>query len=116
MYQYKAKIVNVVDGDTVDAVIDIGFKLTTTQRLRLYGVNTPELHAKEDFVREAAQKAREFTKEALLGKDVEIYTHKSDSFGRYLARVFLPNSAFSFNRELLDAGYAVPYMQEEGAL
>ena len=44
MYQYKAKIDRIVDGDTMDIVIDLGFKITTNQRIRLKGINTPETY------------------------------------------------------------------------
>ena len=43
MYQYRAKLKRVVDGDTIDAIIDLGFKMTTEQRIRLKGINTPEI-------------------------------------------------------------------------
>ena len=42
MYQYSATVYNVVDGDTIDVVVDLGFKITTKQRLRLNGIDTPE--------------------------------------------------------------------------
>ena len=44
MYQYKAKVERIVDGDTIDVVIDLGFKITTNQRIRLAGINTPETY------------------------------------------------------------------------
>ena len=45
MYKYKATVGRVVDGDTVDVVIDLGFKITTNQRIRLEGINTPETYS-----------------------------------------------------------------------
>jgi len=115
VYRYKAKIVNVVDGDTVDAVIDIGFKLTTTQRLRLYGVNTPELRSSNEDERALANKAKEYTTNTLLSQEVLLTTYKTDAFGRYLTTIHLTDYT-NFNRTLIEKGYAKPYMQNEGAL
>lgn len=59
-YIYKAKIINVVDGDTVDATIDVGFKMTTVQRLRLLGINTPEKNSKDIFEKSRAIIAKDW--------------------------------------------------------
>lgn len=107
MYTYKATIVNVVDGDTVDAVIDVGFKMTTIQRLRLLGVDTAELTSKDPLERVKAQEAKLYTIEQLLNKSVLINTEKSDSFGRYLATVYV--GGIDFNKSLLEKGLAVPF-------
>ena len=60
MYTYKAKIIRVIDGDTVDALIDIGFHVHVKKRIRLYGINAPESRTrdKEEKVRGLAAKAR----------------------------------------------------------
>ena len=107
MYEYKAIITNVVDGDTVDAVIDVGFKMTTTQRLRLLGVDTAELTSKDLIERAKAQEAKLYVMEQLLGKSVLIKTEKADSFGRYLATISI--NGLNFNQSLLDKGLATPY-------
>jgi micrococcal nuclease len=111
MYEYRAIIVNVVDGDTVDAVVDAGFKVTTTQRLRLLGVDTAELTAKDPVERAKAQEAKLFVIEQLLNKTVRIKTEKADSFGRYLATIYLKllGGDETFNQLLLDKGLAEPY-------
>jgi micrococcal nuclease len=106
-YVYKAKITNVVDGDTVDAVIDVGFKLTTTLRLRLLGVDTAELTSKDPVERAKAQEAKLYLIQELLNKSVTIRTEKSDVFGRYLAAIDVDGR--DFNNELLEKGLAVPF-------
>ena len=60
MYEYKAKLTRVVDGDTVDAVIDCGFNTFKKERVRLYGINTPECRTrdKEEKAKGLAAKAR----------------------------------------------------------
>lgn len=105
LWNYKATVVNVVDGDTIDATIRIGFLLTTTQRLRFLGVNCPEVHGP---TRSAGLAAAEFTRQSLLGKDVVVHTEKDDVFGRWLAVVYVDGA--SFNQRLLDEGFAVPFM------
>lgn len=98
LYQYRAKITNVVDGDTIDATLDFGFRLQAEVRLRLVGVNTPELHASDPAVRAAAHAAQAATLEWVAGGQpidwpFHIETAKTDAFGRYLADVYrhLPN-------------------------
>jgi micrococcal nuclease len=105
MYEYDAKVINVVDGDTVDCVISLGFYLTAAHRLRLLGVNCPEVHGE---TKAAGLKAAEYTRATLLGQTVRIRTAKSDSFGRWLCQVYLGD--LDFNRSLVDRGLAVPFM------
>lgn len=107
MYEYKAKITNVVDGDTVDAIVDVGFKVTTTQRLRLLGIDTAELTSKDPVERAKAQEAKLFVIEQLLNKTVLIKTEKSDSFGRYLANITL--DGVDFNALMISKGLAEVY-------
>jgi len=108
-YTYKAKITNVVDGDTIDADIDVGFRVKMNHRLRLNSVNTCELHSAVAEERAKAVEAKEFVINALLGKDVVITTLKSDAFGRYLAEVYYMKGSVQMciNDELLDSGLAV---------
>lgn len=116
----------VIDGDTIDVDIrkkyDLGFKMTvegqTSQRLRLYGVDTPELRPRrgteEERVAEkvAARKAKDHVVEMIEGKKVRIQTYKADNFGRYLADVWfeLPEGGeVHLNQDLLDRGLAEVY-------
>lgn len=111
-YTYKAHITAIVDGDTVDAIVDVGFRLTAKLRLRLLGINTPELHSADAGIRKLAQDAKVAVAVALLDKDVIIKTQKSDAFGRYLASIFVlqaDGSWLDFNADLLVRGLAVPF-------
>lgn len=106
MYNYKAEIVRWIDGDTVDMIVDMGFKMTTEQRFRLHGIDTPE-RGQAGF-----HEAREFA--AFLapeGSVVRVHTFKDpDSFGRYLA-VIMPQDGrgASVGARLLEAGLAKVY-------
>jgi micrococcal nuclease len=110
MYEYQGKVINVVDGDTLDIEVDLGFLLHATHRLRLLGVNCPEVHGP---TRAAGLMAAGYTRNALLGKTVRIRTAKADDFGRWLAQVYL--DGLDFNADLIAKGLAVPYMVPKGA-
>lgn len=106
-YEYKAKIINVVDGDTIDVIIDLGFYVTTEQRMRLNGLDTPELNSKDEIERSLAQIAKIYLN-TWKGLDVTIKSYKKDKYGRFLADVYDKNGIF-LNKALIDLGYAVPY-------
>ena len=103
MYTYKAHIANVVDGDTVDALIFLGFNLTAKLRLRLAGIDTPE-RGQPGFY-----EAKEFMTNAVLGKEVTITTYKSSKYGYYLADIKVDGFDSTINEELMLRGLAKPY-------
>lgn len=102
-YARYVQIYNVVDGDTVDGFVDLGYRIWTKQRFRLLGVNTPEKG------KLGAVEATEFVKSRILNKEVSIQSEKSDSFGRWLATIYY--EGITINLELLEKGYAVPFMK-----
>jgi micrococcal nuclease len=102
MYEYKATIVNVIDGDTVDAQVDLGFKVTTHQRLRIAHIDTPE-RGQPGFT-EAGNAMRDM----VLNKPVTICTQKISKWGYYLATVRLDDGTDVATR-LLQAGLAKAY-------
>jgi micrococcal nuclease len=112
MYEYKAKVINVVDGDTIDVVIDLGFDIKYSTRVRLYGINTPETRSRNKKEKDAGLKAKCRLTELLLNSEpgVIIRTIKDDSvekYGRLLANIFL--NGVNVNELLLQEGLAVPY-------
>ena len=109
LYNYKGTVTNVVDGDTVDVLIDVGFHLSFKTRVRLLGINTPEMNAKDEATRTAAQAAKNFTTAHLLNSQVKLHTEKADAFGRYLAVIYLVKDGIeiNFNDLLVKDGYAV---------
>lgn len=94
MYEYKAVITNVVDGDTFDMDIDLGFHIHIHERVRLLGVDTPEKFGEE---KELGLIMKEFAEINFLGKEIIIRPTKAnadintDSFGRWLVNVFICN-------------------------
>jgi micrococcal nuclease len=115
MYNYKAVVMRVVDGDTLDVRIDLGFKLTFDTRVRLYGINTPETRTRNKKEKAAGLAAKQYVIDALAPNDDEIRldTAKQGKFGRYLAKVWIMNndkkSYRLLNTRLLDAGHAKEY-------
>lgn len=109
MYQYNATLLNIIDGDTLDMDIDMGFNVRIKQRLRLIGINTPELNSKDQAAREEAFKAKQFVQASLtIGGSYVIKTHKGDKYGRLLAELYLTPSE-TLNDLLLQSKLAVLY-------
>lgn len=117
MYQYKAKLVRVVDGDTVDAMIDCGFNTFKKERIRLYGIDTPECRTrnKSEKKRGLAAKARlkELIKEGKNEFIVETTIDKKGKYGRLLGSLYkdqeTAESLYSYNDMLVEEGHAKEY-------
>jgi len=114
MYQYKAKLIRVVDGDTVDALIDCGFSTFKKERIRLYGIDAPESRTrdKEEKKRGLAAKARlkELIKEGKNEFVIETSIDKKGKYGRLLGELFKEeDSQLSYNDILVSEGHATEY-------
>lgn len=112
-YAYRAMVTRVVDGDTVDALIDVGFRILTEQRLRLARIDTPELRGGTAESKAKAREARDYVRK-VLGPfvDVVVQTSKADSFGRYLTEVWYKTAEgkwVNLSDELLSKGLAKKY-------
>jgi len=93
-YQYKAVVFKVVDGDTLDAMLDLGFGVYIEQRVRIWPIDTPEISKKE--TREAGLRSKNRLKELVEGKEILLITVKDkDKYGRYCARCLLADDGFS---------------------
>ena len=109
LYTYRAAPVRVVDGDTVDLTIDLGFRIRWTQRFRLAGLNAPELVGPDAA---KAKDAAEFLKGLLFAAhEIRVITHrdKGDKYGRWLVTIFARTAAgwTDVNEALVSAGHAV---------
>jgi len=116
MYEYEIKVLRVVDGDTIDAAIDLGFHTHRHIRVRLYGINTPEVRTRdaEEKVRGKAASAR--VKELLDGADkIILKSHGVGKFGRCLGELSLvhfreaEDDTWDLTETLLAEGHGVPY-------
>ncbi|MBA3678388.1 MAG: thermonuclease family protein [Sphingosinicella sp.] len=86
---YRGVCTYVVDGDTMDCLVDLGFNSYRYITIRLRGVDTAEINSGDPIERARAQEAKRFSMNAILGKHVELHTWKdSQTFGRYVADVY----------------------------
>ena len=114
MYEYRVKqVLKIVDGDTIDVVIDLGFDISFTSRVRLAGIDTPESRTTDAREKILGVEVKEYLKKALEGAtDIVIRTEKVDSsekYGRILGWLFVNKSTSSLNMELVNKGYAWSY-------
>lgn len=109
MYEYKATIVRVVDGDTYDMNVDLGFSVTMGMRVRLADVDTPELNSQDEEERKKALEAKEFVAQ-YEGHEVTIKTRMTragkerQTFGRYVADVSVPWEVQPGKERFVDLG------------
>ena len=111
MYQYKATVSRIVDGDTLDVIIDLGFKITTNQRIRLANINTPEtFNVKKDSEEyKKGMEAKIFVEERIAANnfDIIIETDKDvGKYGRYIGTIRLSDNEITLNDELVKMGLA----------
>ena len=89
MYEYLATVNRVIDGDTIEVSVDLGFSLVWTTPVRLYGINAAETNSGVAAERSAAMAAKNFLTSSVMGKEVRVKTVKpKDKYGRYLAEVW----------------------------
>jgi len=89
-YEYEARLVRVIDGDTFELSFDLGFGVSFTEKVRLFGADTPEIfHAKTDAEKAHGMAARAFVADALANRKLIVETHKDrkGKYGRYIAAV-----------------------------
>ena len=115
MYEYHVKKVNnVVDGDTIDVEIDLGFDISFSSRVRLAGIDTPESRTTDKAEKVLGLEAKEYVKSKIKdAKVVVIKTEKMDSsekYGRILGWLFLDGSKVSVNEQMILDGYAWGYL------
>jgi micrococcal nuclease len=115
MYEYHVKkVTNVVDGDTIDVEIDLGFDISFSSRVRLAGIDTPESRTTNKAEKVLGLEAKEYVKAKVKdAKSVVIKTEKMDSSekdGRILGWLFLDGSKVSVNEQMIADGYAWGYL------
>lgn len=107
LYWYRALVVGVVDGDTIDISIDLGLRVSIMTRVRLHGINAPEMRG---ATLEDAKLSTKYLVDTVLAKQVLVNTIKDrgDKYGRLLAKVWLGDRFI--NREMIEHGFAVEYL------
>lgn len=115
MYEYRVKqVLKVVDGDTIDVDIDLGFDISLTKRVRLAGIDTPESRTTDKAEKALGLEVKEVLKTALKNaQTVIIKTELPDStekYGRILGWIYIDGEERSLNKALVAGGYAWEYM------
>jgi micrococcal nuclease len=113
-YIYRIKeIYKVIDGDTIDASIDLGFGIYLTKRIRLAGIDTPESRTTNVKEKAMGLESKEWLKKTLEGaKDILIKTELPDStekYGRIIGHLFINEQEVSLNNQMIAEGYALAY-------
>ena len=111
---YVAEVVKVYDGDTCTCVVDLGFKLSARIKVRLVGIDTPEIRTKDKEEKERGIEVRDWLRERILGKKVLLHTSKKGKFGRWLGTIWElkedePQFENSYNKKLINEGFAKEY-------
>lgn len=118
MYEYTATILNIVDGDTIDLEVNLGFDIQKKLRIRLARINAPEMHGllkdSAEYQKGLASKkfVEDFSKQTNSKVRIVTLKDKAEKYGRYLAEVFAVEGAFkdkNLNNEMLTFGFAVLY-------
>lgn len=115
MYEYYVKEVkNIVDGDTIDVVIDLGFSILFESRVRLAGIDTPESRTTDKVEKALGLESKKFLESKIkAAKNIVIKTEKLDSsekYGRILGWLYLDGDGNSVNTEMIEKGYAWGYL------
>ena len=113
---YSAKVVRVVDGDTADAMIDLGFDTWVKKRIRFFGVDTWESRTRNLEEKKKGLEAKEYVKDLLENSDEGKFLLKSHGVGKYgrvLGELFVKGNDTSVNELLKDNGHAYEYHGEK---
>jgi micrococcal nuclease len=114
MYEYHVKkVLKVVDGDTIDVDIDLGFNVSYTQRVRLAGIDTPESRTKDLKEKALGLEVKDYLSAKL--KDAKVVVIKtelpdsSEKYGRILGWLYVDEASISLNELMIKEGYAWTY-------
>lgn len=112
MHKYKVKSVRkVVDGDTVDIEIDLGFYISKVERIRLKGIDAPETRTSDSSERTRGKASKRWLEEQLSNySELTVETFKDDKYGRMLGILYKDNQTTSLNEMMLTANLAEKYL------
>lgn len=110
MYRYKVEVTRIVDGDTVDVDVDLGFGMVyKKQRVRMMGIDTPESRTRNLEEKYYGKASKANLIKILDGKDIQMVSYDKGKFGRILGELFIGDSVYSINQQQIDECHAVPY-------
>jgi len=109
-YEYKVKeILRVVDGDTVDVLIDLGFGLTKKERVRVAGIDTPESRTRDLYEKYLGLEAKDYLTDQLDCDNIIIKTEKDGKYGRMLGWLYREGDEISIQERMISKGYGWAY-------
>ena len=112
MYEYRIEqVVKVIDGDTIDVIIDLGFNTFIKKRVRIFGINTPETRTRDLKEKALGFKAKDRVEELLLNNrdTLAIKSYGQGKFGRVLGAIYLSESNPDLGSLLVSEGHAEEY-------
>lgn len=110
MYRYNVEVTRVVDGDTVDVDIDLGFGMVyKKQRVRMMGIDTPESRTRNLEEKYYGKLSKAHLQKILSEGNIQLLSHDKGKFGRILGELFIGESVYSINQQMIDEHHAVPY-------
>jgi len=113
MYEYRAKYLGNYDGDTVTFEVDLGFKIKHTIKVRIRGINTPELRTQDPELFKKAVKAKEYVEDVLSNEPIIIIRtlkDRTEKYGRYLADILYGPGSKNLGLELMHEQLATSYL------
>jgi endonuclease YncB( thermonuclease family) len=110
-YNYGVKIDRIVDGDTIDVMIDLGFNTHIKRRIRMYGINAPESRTRDLEEKARGLASKERLTEIVDNDDIIMKSHGKGKYGRVLGELFIKkeNEYISVNETLVKEGFAKEY-------
>lgn len=115
LFHYKAQIERVIDGDTIDVILDLGFDIQMNSRIRFDGINAPEARTKDPVEKEAGLAAKRYVEDWINAQEGTVIIQTSlgdgDKYGRVLGRV-LNEEGDCLNDEMVSLGHASPYFRK----
>jgi len=114
LYHYNAKVSRVVDGDTIDVVLDLGFDVSLKARVRFFGIDAPESRTRDAEEKMRGLESKAYVQNWIDGHDNKIIIETSlderGKFGRILGRVLCPDDECDcLNDDMVEYGYASEY-------
>jgi len=114
LYHYKAEVLSVYDGDTVTLMIDQGMKHFARVKVRMIGIDTPEIRTKDLEEKKRGYEAKDYLKSRIEGKTIIVQTLKKGKFGRWLGVMWdytedADDLGESLNDEMIRMGHAKAY-------
>lgn len=110
MYRYHATLVRIIDGDTLDLSVDLGFRIKQQIRVRLADIDAPEIRGEHKEAGRAA--VRWLSRELNRPEQLIVETRKTGKYGRWLATLYVGDTTKSINHRMIANGHAIPYPQE----